>query len=70
MSCAGAILPVNAAGAVGLSGTEASSRESLSADLELLHLLLPPAIIHSRRTPHEADDGCLACGPSTLAVLR
>lgn len=51
-------------------GTEASSRESLSADLELLHLLLPPAIIHSRRTPHEADDGCLACGPSTLAVLR
>lgn len=30
----------------------------------------PPAIIHSRGTPHEADDGCLACGSSTLAALR
>lgn len=53
----------------GTVGTEASSRASLSADLELLHRLPPSAIIHSRRTPHEADDGCLACGPSTLAVV-
>lgn len=51
-------------------GTEASSRESLSADLEQPHLLLPSAIIHSRRTPREADDGCLACGPLTLAVVQ
>lgn len=50
-------------------GTEAPSRESLSADLELLHLLLPSAIIHSRRTPREADDGCLACGPLTLETV-
>lgn len=51
-------------------GTEASSRESLSADLELLHRLPPRAIIHSRRTPHEADDGCLACGPSALTIVK
>lgn len=57
------------AGMVGFFGKEASSRESLSSELELLHSLLPSAIIHSRRTPHEADDGCLACGPSTLAVV-
>lgn len=53
----------------GTVGTETSCRESLSADLELPHRLPPTAIIHSRRTPHEADDGCLACGPSTLAVV-
>lgn len=45
-------------------------RESLCADLELPHLLLPSAIIHGRRTPCEADDGCLACGPLTLAAVR
>lgn len=50
-------------------GTEAPCRENLSVDLELLHCLPPSAIIHSSRTPHEADDGCLACGPSTLAVV-
>lgn len=48
---------------------EASSSESLSVDLELLHRLPPGAITHRRRTPREADDGCLACGPSTLAVI-
>lgn len=51
-------------------GMEASSGENLSADLELLHLPPPSAIIHSRRTPHEADDGCLAHGPPALTVVR
>lgn len=53
----------------GTVGAEASSRESLYADFKLLHRLLPSAIIHSRRKPHEADDGCLACGSSILTVL-
>jgi len=37
---------------------------------ELLHRPPPTAISHGRRTPHEADDGCLACGSSVLVVVR
>lgn len=66
MSCADATLPAKKKRSCRSGwtlGTEASSRESLSADLELRRLPLPSAIIHRRRTPREADDGCLACGP-------
>lgn len=54
----------------GTVGMEVPSGERLSVDLELLHRLPPWAIIHRTRTPHEADDACLACGPTTLAVVQ
>lgn len=47
-------------------GVQVSRGERLSVDLELLHRLPPWAIIHSTRAPHEADDGCLARGPSSI----
>lgn len=50
------------------AGREATSRESLSADLKVLRRPPPSAIIHGRGTPREADDGCLACGSSSLAA--
>lgn len=52
----------------GTVGVQVSSGERLSVDLELLHRPPPRAIIHSTWAPHEADDGCLACGPSSPSL--